>query len=66
MKKDLKGEKLLEEQLDNVQGGLSIPDFAVTTRCLVGGCGWQYSGAKETINAARAKHTREIGHNHFA
>ena len=39
MKKELKGEKLLEEQLDNVQGGLSIPDFAVTTRCLVGGCG---------------------------
>ncbi len=67
MKKDMKNEKLLEEQLGQVQGGLvnQIPT-ATIIYCLQPGCNWVYNGLVDGAEAARQAHTNATGHNQFA
>ncbi|MBP7330936.1 MAG: hypothetical protein KBA08_01250 [Firmicutes bacterium] len=68
-KKDLKEEKLLEEQLDRVQGGFVSGQGknATIIYCLQPGCSWLYPyvGNAEGLAAAQQAHTNATGHNLF-
>ena len=66
-KKDLKEEKLLEEQLDRVQGGFVSGQGTNATiiYCLQPGCSWVYNGLVEGLAAAQHAHTNATGHNLF-
>ncbi|MBP7330937.1 MAG: hypothetical protein BWY65_01528 [Firmicutes bacterium ADurb.Bin373] len=58
MKKDLKNEKLLDEQLGRVQGGAS--KNIVTVHCQQ--CPWTYEGPADVALTAQKIHTRDTGH----
>ena len=66
-KKDLKEEKLLEEQLDRVRGGFVSGQGknATIIYCLQPGCSWVYNGLVEGLAAAQHAHTNATGHNLF-
>ncbi len=61
MKKNLNGEKLPENLLENVQGGAS--QNTVVTHCLQ--CSWNYVGLIDVATTAQRIHSRDTGHNRF-
>ncbi len=65
MKKDLKDEKLLDEQLADVQGGAFMIASIMNVVCLHTGCNWAFGGPDAEAMAAKQEHTNATGHNQF-
>ncbi len=63
MKKDLTGEKLMDTQLLDVQGGLNLGGTTLDVRCLQ--CVWRFRGSVGEATAAVEEHTRATGHTSF-
>ncbi len=67
MKRDPKNEKLLDEQLSQVQGGIVGSGEKNTSLvfCLHPGCNWACNRLHEELEAAKQAHTNATGHNMF-
>ncbi len=64
MKKDLVREKIVDEKLDNVQGGFAFGWTIVYITCLQ--CGKEISGLEQEAAQAQQEHTRVTGHTSFS